>query len=132
MSAVQYNFKDRMYELIEKQGLTLKEFEQRTGLNRRTFVNWTNGRYPNSSLLIDIADELQVSTDELLGLKNADATLAMAIDDAKLAGCKTCRYGKDFGSGVSVCINQECGQFPKLELACWEWRGLVRSKEKGE
>jgi len=121
-----------MYELIQKRGFTIKEFEQRCGLSRRTFVNWTNGRYPNTAILITIADELQVSIDELLGLKAGDEMLAAAIDDAKLAGCKTCRYGKDFGSGVSVCTNQEEGNFPKLRFACWEWRGVRKENADGK
>lgn len=130
-----YDFKERCYEVMAQKGITTREFEDRTGVSRRNFFGWQNGKYPPVHILILIADELEVSVLELLGLNDPNVEkLRSAIADAKLSGCKTCYYGVDYGSGVAVCTRQDCkggGIYPREQLSCWEWRGARKENGNG-
>lgn len=61
----------RTVEAIEERGLSSRQFEQATGVSRRTVDSWLRDeRYPNMRTLVDIARGLDVSLDWLSGLSD--------------------------------------------------------------
>lgn len=127
--AMVYNFRDRCLDIMGKRGYSMRRLEQETGVAYYQLQNWVDGKYPPVGLLIDIADELETTVAELLGLNDeADERLRRAVDDAKLAGCKTCRYGKSFVRDSVVCVRQgDCSEY-RNKKNCWEWRGWTKEK----
>ncbi len=120
-----YSFRSRVAEITNRRGLDLNQLLNNICVNRHTFNSWANGHYPKVEVLIAIADELQVPADELLGLTYGKEQLQRALDDAKKAGCCTCRFGRSFNGCEYVCVRQEGEQFPRRNLSCWEWRGYA-------
>lgn len=121
-----YNFKDRLVEIMKERGYTPKQFERKSGISIRGIGGWKDGAYPRVDTLITIADELQVTLDDLVGMPNASgrAALRQAVADAKLAGCQTCKYGRVFNTGLkAVCARQGGMAYPQENLKCWVWRG---------
>lgn len=126
---MKYDFRDRLYEIMERRGHTTRSLEAATGISRRSFSNWKDGKYPGVDVLILLADELRVSTDELLGLNTGKELLQEAIADAKLSGCETCRFGRNFTGSEVVCVNQSSNMCPSRNFACWEWRGYAKTRK---
>lgn len=118
-----YDFRDRLMAIMRKRGYTAPILEARTGISRRNIANWKNGHYPSVHILIQLADELEVSTDQLLGVNWNDSMFGAALDDARRSGCVTCRHGVCFNGRDTVCTRQDDGVFPKEDLSCWDWRG---------
>ena len=124
-----YNFCDRVLEILHHRGGTTRQLEARTGITRRALCNWRNGKYPSVHLLVQIADELDVSTDHLLGVNFNDQLLQNALDEAKaFGGCNTCSYGVSYDGRPAVCTRQDDGVFPKEDGSCWDWRGWKRAE----
>ena len=124
---MQYDFCDRVRSAMEACGYSERMLLARTGVTREAMERWRNGHYPNAAVLIDLADELRVSADELLGLN--ENALQRAMQDVKRSGCATCRYGVTFEGCVAVCGRQGDGVFPKENLACWIWHGWTGKAE---
>lgn len=67
-------FRERLGDLIERQGLSRAAFASRIGLDRSTLsqlLSPENGRLPRAETIASIARETQVSADWLLGLSEA-------------------------------------------------------------
>lgn len=83
---------DRIIQLRKKRGLTRIELAETLGIPQTTLRNYEmNLREPKYELLIQIANEFQVSTDYLLGVtddpeqKNSDMDESISEEDIKLA-----------------------------------------------
>lgn len=124
---MKYDFRDRLREIMARRGYTDRMLEEATGISRRAMHFWKDGKYPDVRNLIILADELQVSTDELLGLDSGRDLLAEAFADARLAGCKTCRFAQNYTGADWVCVRQDYGPYPTKGLTCWEWRGYAKT-----
>ena len=64
------DFNRNLSELRVMRGLSQKDMAEKIGVARSTYTLYEKGaREPNISKIIKIAEVLQVSTDELFGLK---------------------------------------------------------------
>lgn len=62
----------RLKELREKQGLTLDDIEEQTGIKRATFSRYENGKSePKIATWKKLADYFDVSVDYLIGHEKA-------------------------------------------------------------
>ena len=62
---------ERLKELREESGFTQRELAEKLGINPVTYLHYEKSqREPPLSLLADMANFFEVSTDYLLGLKN--------------------------------------------------------------
>lgn len=63
-------FSIRLKELRINKGFTQSELGKKVGVKQNTFTNWENGsREPNFKTLIELANILDTTTDDLLGIK---------------------------------------------------------------
>ena len=126
-----YNFGERLMDTLHRRGLTTRVFQERTGISRRAIHYWKNGKYPPVHVLILIADELEVSTDYLLGVGDGERLLRYALDESSRFGkCDTCQYGVSFDGRRAVCRRQDDGVFPKEDGSCWAWHGWQHAEQK--
>lgn len=64
---------DRIFELLQKQGMSQKEFSQKTGISQSTISDWKRKRLnPASDKIMTICDALQVTPYELLSGVESD------------------------------------------------------------
>lgn len=76
------NFNDNLKRYREQAGFTRKEMAQRLGVSVQGYSYWeTKDREPNYETLVKIAQILNVSTDNLLGVKLDDYTFYKSIVD---------------------------------------------------
>ena len=62
------NFKDRLRELREERGLSMKELGKKIGVSDAAVCKWENGiAEPKVSYILQLADFFECSTDFLLG-----------------------------------------------------------------
>lgn len=62
-----YRVGNLICELREEKGLTQSELGEKIGVTNKAISRWENGRgYPDVSILLSLANELDVSVDELL------------------------------------------------------------------
>lgn len=60
-------FADNFKILVKNQGLTVKKFAKKMGYNENTFYSYSKGQnFPHVLLLCEIAEELNVSLDDLV------------------------------------------------------------------
>ncbi|MCD8225470.1 MAG: helix-turn-helix domain-containing protein [Clostridiales bacterium] len=74
---------DRIFEILKKQGMSQKEFSQRTGISQSTISDWKGKRLnPASDRIMLICDALKVTPYELLVNKEDEngQALYMTID----------------------------------------------------
>ncbi len=65
------NFSKNLKELRMEKGLSQQELAQIFNVTQSTVAKWESGdREPNFSILIELANSFEVSTDMLLGLKD--------------------------------------------------------------
>ncbi|MGO5472702.1 helix-turn-helix domain-containing protein [Streptococcus hyointestinalis] len=63
-------FAERLKEKRLEKGFTQSELGKKVGVKQNTFTNWENGsREPNFKTLIELANILETTTDDLLGIK---------------------------------------------------------------
>lgn len=80
---------NRMKELREERGISMKEAAQRLNMPYTTYVNYEKGmREPNSETLIKIADFYNTSIDYLLCKPGADRIDEEALDKALEIDCE--------------------------------------------
>lgn len=127
-----YSFKDLLQDILSQRGMTYMDLAERIGIHPETIQQWKNGRYPQVATLISIADELQLTTDELLGLERGESDLLRAaIRDARHGGCITCVYGKCMGAALKpVCTKPHGLISPERGRRCWEWRGYAAKEAR--
>lgn len=71
------NFNDNLRTARERKGFTQKEMAERIGVAKSTYSLYESGnREPNVQTIKKIADTLNVSADELLGIDDTPTTLA--------------------------------------------------------
>lgn len=64
-------FSERLKELMEMEGISRRALAIKTGLQRKSLLNWLNGiNYPRYDALIKLADFFKVKTDYLLHIGN--------------------------------------------------------------
>ncbi len=69
-------FADRLRAARDKAGYTGKEFASLLNIKYETYIGYENkGREPKYDTLIKIADKLNITTDELLGVHPPDKTI---------------------------------------------------------
>lgn len=65
----------RIRRLREERGWSQEQLAKRAAIDRSQICRYENGRYlPNAITLVRLADELGVTTDELLGLTPGDVS----------------------------------------------------------
>ncbi|WP_421038407.1 helix-turn-helix domain-containing protein [Streptococcus hyointestinalis] len=63
-------FAERLKEKRLEKGITQQEIADKLHVNRVTYTNWEKGnREPNFKTLIELANILETTTDDLLGIK---------------------------------------------------------------
>ena len=63
-------FAERLKEKRLEKRITQQEIADKLHVNRVTYTNWENGsREPNFKTLIELANILETTTDDLLGIK---------------------------------------------------------------
>lgn len=71
------NFNDNLRTARERKGFSQKEMAERIGVAKSTYSLYESGnREPNVQTIKKIADTLNVSADELLGIDDTPTTLA--------------------------------------------------------
>lgn len=74
-------FADRLRTAREKAGISGKELAAAVGVKYDTYMSYENrGREPKQETLIKIADKLNITTDELLGVRPPDKTISGDIE----------------------------------------------------
>lgn len=68
-------FYQRLRELLDGRGLSDKEFLSDIGMSKNQMTNWKNGKIPNKSTLLLIANYFGVTMDYLLGREGKMAVL---------------------------------------------------------
>ena len=64
-------FEQRLVQIRKSKGLTQTELDQRIGVSQRIFHHYENKtEYPPTQKLIELAQALNMSVDDLLGIKN--------------------------------------------------------------
>lgn len=67
----QFNFGKRLKELRKREGLTQQELGDKINVSARVILYYENEtKYPPSHILIDLAKALNVTVEDLLGVKN--------------------------------------------------------------
>ena len=75
------NFNENLKASREKRGMTQKEVADTIGVAKSTYSLYESGnREPNVQTIKKIADTLNVSADDLLGLSNEPRTIAAHFD----------------------------------------------------
>lgn len=62
-------FKRSLSLLIKKKHGSITKFSEQSGINRQTVYDYLNRTWPNSNKLIQLAKALEVTPEELLGVK---------------------------------------------------------------
>lgn len=83
------NFFEKIKQLADSQGLSLTEVSKRAGLGSRTIYNWKK-KSPSINNLVNVAEVLNTSIDDLLGIKIKDK-----IDDYKKLNSISIKNSKD-------------------------------------
>ena len=74
-------FYQRLRELLDGRGLSDKEFLSDIGMSKNQMTNWKNGKIPNKSTLLLIANYFGVTMDYLLGREGRMAVLEQKARD---------------------------------------------------
>ena len=76
-------FAERLIELRKERGLTQKELAEKTGVSEKAVSKWETGRgFPDTGLILPLAEALQVSVNELLsGQKLDDKNFAAKAEE---------------------------------------------------
>lgn len=75
------HFNVNLQNARERQGLTQKEVAERIGVAKSTYSLYESGnREPNVQTIKKIADLLDTSADELLGIDDSQSTIAAHFD----------------------------------------------------
>lgn len=75
------NFNENLRTARERKGFSQKEMAERIGVAKSTYSLYESGnREPNVQTIKKIADALNVSADELLGLDDTPQTIAAHFD----------------------------------------------------
>lgn len=75
------NFNDNLRAARERKGMTQKELAENIGVAKSTYSLYESGnREPNVQTIKKIADILNVSADELLGIDDSPITIAAHFD----------------------------------------------------
>lgn len=78
------NFNENLKTARERRGLSQKEMAERIGVAKSTYSLYESGnREPNVQTIKKIADILNVSADELLGLDEIPQTIAAHFDGSE-------------------------------------------------
>lgn len=105
-------FSERLKQYRIKTGLTAAEFASRAGLTPSTYRNYESGKAePKYKFLVQIADALNVSLDDLLGRENVEYQKAVSFFQA--AGVKVeGREDKEHRlCNIVVLLNNEDNKF---------------------
>lgn len=58
---------ERIFDLLQKEGMSQKEFSQKTGISQSTISDWKHKRLnPSSDRILPICEVLKVTPDQLL------------------------------------------------------------------
>ena len=83
------NFFEKIKQLADNKGLSLTEVSKRAGLGSRTIYNWKK-KSPSINNLVSVAEVLNTSIDDLLGIKIKDK-----IDDFNILNAISIKNNKD-------------------------------------
>jgi len=79
------DIKNNLKNIRKSRGLTQEELAKKSGLTQRVIAYYENETEQISSTpLIELAKALEVSTDEILGLKQISSNLQLQINESKL------------------------------------------------
>jgi len=79
------DIKNNLKNIRKSRGLTQEELAKKSGLTQRVIAYYENETERISSTpLIELAKALEVSTDEILGLKQISSNLQLQINESKL------------------------------------------------
>lgn len=71
------DFSNKLSEILHIKGISKRELARRTGITEQSICRYTNGsRIPKATEIVLIAKELNVNTDELLGVKKNEISLS--------------------------------------------------------
>lgn len=67
---VNVRFGKRLKELRENLGLYQEDIGQWFKMGKSTVSQWENGRLPHATIIVELAQKFNVTTDDLLGVSN--------------------------------------------------------------
>lgn len=63
------NFYENLEKYMKMKGVTAYQIAKNTSISNATLTNWKKGKTPSADKLIEIVQYLEISADELLGIK---------------------------------------------------------------
>ena len=113
-----YAFFEKMCSL---KGTTPTALSQKLGLSKGNTSNWKNGGNPSVSILVQLADELNCTTDELLGRNKSNTNIGnisnsnIGVLDENSNGIVHMHGSQDGGDEISSEISRIIKKLPLKE-----------------